>query len=245
LKRSPALPPQPSFDFSGFHRLIPSRFSSSGTILSELAESAETLLDIVLLDGATNDRILGEQQGLIGISPHELVYGIPNSAIVNASFTHTSESGARFSDHTRGAWYAADELDTSLAEVLYHKSRRLMEMVVPDLPQERPDKETSTYDDWLADFRCTFHELNPPEQFSDSLKPEPVPDCYRASQHFANFLLAMKSNGIVYPSVRRAGSVCLVCFRPALVYNPRRGKRLEIRLKANESGYEHRVRFVR
>jgi hypothetical protein len=31
---------------------------------------------LMLLDGATNDRIQGEQRWLIGISTYELVYGI-------------------------------------------------------------------------------------------------------------------------------------------------------------------------
>jgi hypothetical protein len=51
----------------------------------------------------------------------------------------------------------------------------------------------------------------------------------------------MKSNGVVYPSVRREGFQCLACFRPALVYHPRRAKRLEIAFKATVAGYEHRV----
>ena len=245
MKSSRITPPETRFDLAAFHRLIPSRFSDSGTVLEDLADSDKMLRDLVLLDGATNDRILGEQQGLIGISTYELVYGIPNAHIVNAAFTHASETGARFNDHTRGAWYAADELETSLAEVTYHKSRRLMEMVVPELPYRRPDKESSTYDDWLADFRGTFHELKPAAKFSDCLKPEPVPQCYHSSQLLARTLLEMKSNGLVYPSVRRERSRCLVCFRPALVYHPRRAKRLEIRFKAAATGYEHRVRPVR
>jgi hypothetical protein len=207
------------------------------------------LEDIILLDGATNDRIQGEQQGLIGISTYELVYGIPNAPIVNAAFTHTNEAGGRFNDHTRGAWYAAEELETSLAEVTYHKARRLAEMVVPELPGGRPDEEVSTFDDWLADFRSDFHELTPDKDFAECLQPEPVPQCYAASQRMARQLLEAQSNGLVYSSVRRArvrrkGFRCIVCFRPALVYRPRRGRRLEISFRATGTGYEHRVVVV-
>jgi RES domain-containing protein len=202
------------------------------------------LEDLILLDGATNDRIQGEQQGLIGISTYELVYGIPNSHIVNAAFTHTSDTGCRFNDSTRGAWYAAEELNTSLAEVTYHKARRLADIVVPELPGERPDLEVSTYDDWQADFRSLFHTLRPAGKFADCLQPEPVPQCYAASQQLARQLLELQSNGLVYPSVRRKGFRCLVCFRPALVYNPRRGKRLEIRFRFSHGEYEHDVRTL-
>ena len=234
------------FAFDAFHRLIPSRFSEMGTVLEDIADSERMLADMVLLDGATNDRIQGEQQGLAGISTYELVYGIPNAHVVNAAFTHTGEAGARFNDHTRGAWYAAGELETSLAEVTYHKARRLAEIVVPGLPWERPDEETATYDDWLADFRCSFHVLDPDiEFFADCLLPEPVPQCYAASQKVAQRLIEMQSNGLVYPSVRRAGARCVVCFRPALVYHQRQGARLEIRFQATRTGYKHRVRKMR
>jgi hypothetical protein len=230
------------FTLDGFHRLIPSRYSEAGTVLADIADGEEMLEDIILLDGATNDRIQGEQQGLIGISTYELVYGIPNAHIVNAAFTHTNEAGSRFNDHTRGAWYAAEELETSLAEVTYHKARRLAEIVAPGLPGDRPDEEVSTFDDWLADFRSQFHALEPAEDFPECLQPEPVPQCYAASQQMARRLLQTQSNGLVYHSVRRKGFRCIVCFRPALVYNPRRGKRLEITFRATSNGYKHRVR---
>ena len=215
------------------NRLLPSPYSHGGTVWAEVADNDDMLQDLILLESATNDRVQGEQNGLSGISTYELVYGIPNAHIVNAAFTHASEVGARFNDHTRGAWYAAEELETSLAEVTYHKARRLSEIVVPELPDARPDREASTYDDWLADFRAAFHVLSPP-----------VPQCYAASQQMAGQLLNQQSNGIIYPSVRRRGSQCLVCFRPALIYNPRRSTQLEISFTASKSGYQHAVRFV-
>lgn len=240
------IPPVQSFHWDNTHRLIPSLYSESGTVLEDIVDSEGMLQDVVLLDGATNDRIQGEQHGLIGISIHELIYGIPKAHIINAAFTHTNEAGCRFNDHTRGAWYAADELKTSLAEVTYHKARRLGEIVVPELPENRPDKDVSTYDDWQADFRSDFHVLDPPDRFAECLQPEPVPQCYAASQQMAKqLLLNEQSNGIVYPSVRREGSRCVACFRPALVYNPRRGQRLEITLTATASGYKHKSRIVR
>jgi len=224
------------------HRLIPSLYSRDETVLSEIAANDTMLEDIVLLDGVSNDRIQGEQRGLGGIGIHELVYGIPNAHIVNAAFTHSSAAGGRFNDSTRGAWYATDELNTSVAEVAYHKARRLAEIVVPELPGQRPDLEVTTYDDWLADFRAEFHVLRPRENFAGYLQAEPVPQCYARSQALANVLLNDASNGVVYESVRRPRHYCLVCFRPALVYDTRRGASLELTLRASASGYRPRVR---
>jgi RES domain-containing protein len=226
------------------HRLIPSQYSESGTVLEEIADDDKMLEQLILLDGATNDRIQGEQSGLSGISTYELVYGIPNDYIIRAAFLHTSESGGRFNDGTRGAWYAADKAETSLDEVSYHKARRLADIVVPELPGSVPDSETSTYDDWLADFHADFHMLEPSEQYAKYLLAEPVPQCYLQSQRLARDLIRRRSNGIIYPSVRRRSGTCLVCFRPALVYQPRRGRRYEIHFKWDGKRYRKTIRPV-
>jgi RES domain-containing protein len=236
------MPPCKHISKEGAHRLISSLYSERQTVLTDVVDDDAMLEDVILLDGASNDRLQAELHGLVGISPYELVYGILNSHIVNAAFTHTSDFGSRFNDSTRGAWYAAYELQTSITEVAYHKSKRLADMVVPELPGQRPDEETSTYDDWLADFRAEFHVLQSAKDYSEFLQAEPVPACYAGPQQFARELLTKKSNGLVYPSVRRRGRRSIVCFRPALVYNPRRDQRLEISFKASASGYEHHVR---
>ena len=236
-------PPTTFFSQEGTHRLIPSLYSRQETVLAEIADDEIMLADLVQLDGATNDRIQGERGALAGISPYELVYGIPNAHIINAAFTHSHAWGSRFNDSTRGAWYAALEFETSLAEVAYHKALRLAEIIVPGLPGERPDRDTSTYDDWLADFRAEMHTLEPAAEFADALLPEPVPACYAASQTLATRLLAEQSNGLLYPSVRRTGSLCAVCFRPALVYNPRWGVSIALTLTASDEGYDQTVRF--
>jgi RES domain-containing protein len=240
----PTTPPTLQFARNAMHRLIPSRYSEAGTVLADVVDNDAMLEDVILLDGATNDRIQAEHHGLSGITTYELVYGIPHAQIVNAAFTHANASGSRFNDETRGAWYAADELKTSLAEVTYHKARRLAEIVVPGLPGNRPDNEVSTYDDWLADFRSLFHVLEPAEEYAEYLQAEPVPQCYAPSQRLARRLLESGSNGLVYPSVRRPKHPCVVCFRPALVYNPRPVKRLEIQFTATRAGYRHQVRTV-
>ena len=227
------------------HRLIPARYSETGTVLEEVTDGEEMLRDAARLDAATNERVLGEVEGLSGISPFELVYGIPNAQIVRGSFLHPGPGGARFNDPTRGAWYAAEAVDTSIAEVVYHKKRRLAEMVTPGLAGERPDKETSSYDDWQADFRAAFHWLEPAADYAEFLKAEPVPQCYEVSQALARRLLEGQSNGVVYPSVRHTGGTCLACFRPALVYRPRQGTRYEIRLAATAEGYRATVRTIR
>jgi len=237
-------PPLRRLDRDGMHRLIPSRFSVGGTVLDDIADDDDMLEKLIRLDGATNDRIQGEQSGLVGISTYELVYGIPNDHIVRAAFLHPGPSGSRFNDSTRGAWYASDKLETSLAEVSFHKSRRLTDIVVLDSPSGVPESESSTYDDWLADFHADFRTLEPASDFADCLAPSPVPECYADSQKLAKSLLKAQSNGILYLSVRKRGGRCLACFRPALVYQPRRSKRYEISFHWERQRYHQQVHEV-
>jgi len=111
----------------GTHRLIPYRYSDRGKpILNLLAENDDDLLsDLTELEGATNDRLLGESGRLPGISSIELVSGFRLAHIVNASFTHAHPLGARFNSAGRGAWYAALRMQTAQNEVAFHRTAEL------------------------------------------------------------------------------------------------------------------------
>jgi len=231
-------PPSRECSFSDTHRLIPSKYSPEGTVLSRLSANDLELQSLIELDGATNTRLLGEEGLLPDISVHELLYGVAFSEIVNAAFTHAAPDGGRFNSSGRGAWYAGLEQETSIAEVAFHKIEQLREV-------GWKFEETSTYDDYLADFAANFHDLRgDSSRLRRYLKPSPIPKCYRDSQELALDLLMRGSNGIVYPSVRRDGGTCVVCFRPALVYHVRRAARLELRLDAASGVTSDRVREV-
>lgn len=197
----------------GTHRLIPSRYSGRDeNVLTRLADDPNDLNALFELEGATNDRLLGEAGLLPGITVRELVFGLPYSHIVNAAFTHANPSRSRFNGPERGAWYAAFARETSELEVAYHKKRELQEI-------NWQEKETFTYVDFLADFRVRFHDIRNDRSFGNCLDPS----SYGASQHLARELLEAESAGIVYPSVRHKRGTCIACFRPALVNNVRRG----------------------
>ena len=206
------LPPVPLFRQFDTHRLIPSLHLPGGdSALAALAGSDADLQAIFALDAATNDRLLAERQRLPGIGLEELVFAVPHAAVVNASFCHANPLGARFSGPDRGAWYAAAAIATSQAEVGFHKSVQMAEI--------NRFEESVTYDDYVADFSASFHDLRRARGFRACLDPQ----SYVESQKLAEQLLAAGSLGIVYPSVRHPGGTCLACFRPALVTNVRRG----------------------
>lgn len=192
------------------HRLVPSRFSDQ-SVLARLTEHLGDLRALFELDAATNARLVAETRGLTGIGPDELLAGVPYAHIVNAAFCHPHPDGSRFNGPDRGAWYAALAVETSQAEVAFHKQVQLDEI-------GWDAREVVTYDDYLADVSADLHDLRPDPRFAGCL----APDSYVASQRLAARLMDAASLGVVYPSVRHVGGTCLACFRPAIVSHVRR-----------------------
>jgi hypothetical protein len=204
------------------HRLIPAQFADGGaSVLTRLTDDQDVLNGIFELDNATNDRLWAESGLLPGIDARELVFGIPSYRIINATFCHPAPNGSRFNSPDRGAWYAGFEVETSQAEVAYHKQIWLQET-------RWDEEEIADYIDYLADFRAEFHDLRGPEvsvndgRAIDETAEWLSPNSYVASQTLAAQLLKSGSSGIVYPSVRRPEGTCIVCFRPVLVVNARK-----------------------
>jgi hypothetical protein len=112
------------------------------------------------------------------------------------------------------------DLKTARAEIAFHKAEELAEI-------NWTEPEAFTFDDYLADFRADFHDIRNDAAYADCLSPVD----YRSSQRLAATLLAAGSAGILYPSVQRRSGTCIVCFRPALVTNVRRGSRTTLRFR--------------
>lgn len=201
----------------GTHRLIPYRYSDRGRpILGLIAQGDDNLLsDLTELEGATNDRLLGESSKLPGIGVIELVSGFRLAHIVNATFTHANPFGGRFNGAGRGVWYAAFEMQTAQSEVAFHRSAELKEV-------GWKAEEVFTYIDYLADFRHEFHDLRGAADFAGCLDA----NSYASSQALGLQLLTSGSAGIVYPSVRQKRGICIACFRPPLVLNVREGSKV-------------------
>jgi RES domain-containing protein len=198
------------------HRLLPAKYSPhDDSVLTRIAEDEDLSL-VFELDNATNGRLLAEENRSPAISPHELVYHVPNYRVINAAFTHANPLGARFSSPERGAWYAAFELATAKAEVLFHKGVEFVEI-------DWKEREEIDYDDYLADFTADFHDLRA------SVDDQALnPNSYVHSQQLALELMEIGSLGIIYPSVRREGGTCLACFQPSVVANVRKTGRYRL-----------------
>jgi RES domain-containing protein len=198
------------------HRLIPQLYSDEPyAALENIAEGPEHLAAIAELERATDKQAYAENNLLPGIGTAELVFGLPHARIINAAFTHAARLGGRFNAPDRGAWYAGFEIETSQAEIAFHRTVYLAEVGFYH--------DAVTYVDYLADFSGSFHDLRTDSRFSVCLDP----DSYVESQELAQHLLKAGSLGTLFPSVRCAGGTCLACFRPAAVNNVRTGAHYE------------------
>lgn len=210
-------PPQSQVRQYDTYRLLPSRFADTqDSVLAPLADNASHLKDLFDLDNATNRRLAAEQGRCAGIGIDELVFGVANFRMINAAYSYPRPEGSRFNNGERGAWYCAFDLDTALAEIIFHKTVEYAEIDF--------FHDTVSYQALLADFSAVFHDLRDASGFEACLDPA----SYVASQKLAQRLLEAGSMGVVYPSVRQDDGINLACFRPALVGNVRRGMACEL-----------------
>lgn len=171
----------------------------------------ETLArDLAEIEGATSAR-LAAQQGAARLFPD----GRPHANFVNAAFAYFRPREAnRFNDAAHGAWYAARAPETGLAEVAYHLGRELQR--VNDF------RATVDYAELWASFAGAFVDLRGVQPAPPCLHPDTAIG-YPAGNLVAAQARAAGHEGIVYPSVRHGGGVCLVALWPHAVSSVAQG----------------------
>jgi hypothetical protein len=166
--------------------------------------------DLAEIEGATSARLRSERTQLETYS-----IGRPHAAFVNAAFTYFRPRELnRFNGPERGAWYAAFELQTSLAEVSFHIRR--------ELDRVGDYQATVDYAEMWASFAGAFVDLRGIEPRPVCLDPDPAVG-YPAGNALAAEAMAEGHNGIVYPSVRQSGGTCLVALWPHVVQSVAQG----------------------
>jgi hypothetical protein len=184
-------------------------------VLEPLVDSKEELADLAELEGATSTRLVGQSSGTAGINASEFVFGVPHAAFINASFAYAKPRDLnRFNGPSRGAWYAALDVDTSLREVIFHMTEAL---------EAAGDFNAIVdYCEMFASFAGEFLDLRGTDPASPYLHPDKNIG-YPAGNALANAVRAGGFNGIVYPSVRHPGGTCLVALWPHAVQSVAQG----------------------
>jgi hypothetical protein len=170
------------------------------------------------LEQVTNPRVRDEVGEIALVPPDERVSG-PGASYVMASFTHLNPRGSRFSDGSFGVYYAASELETAIAETIFH----FEEFARDSRDPMRTEDMRVLVGGVAAEFENVAALAEP--RRSQVLAPSP----YAISQTYARDLRVAGANGVVYPSVRRARGECIGAFRPRAVGLPRQERHLKYR----------------
>ena len=166
------------------------------------------------LETLTNPRLRNEAGNIQLVPPEDLVSG-PGASVVMAAFTHLNANGSRFSDGTYGVFYAANTLETAVAETRHHRERFMRATA-----QLRMELDMRVYQ---VDLEGELHDLRGQRDTQPDIYH---PDNYAAGQQLGRTLRKAGSNGIAYDSVRRIGGECAAVFRPPLLSNVRQDRRL-------------------
>jgi len=180
----------------------------------------ENLDDLAEIEGATSGRLQAQQFGGESIDPREFIVGIPHAHFINAAFAYPRPGELnRFNGPGRGAWYAALDVRTAIAEVSFHIARELERVSDYNAIVE--------YAEMFASFAGEFVDLRSAIPQPPCLDPDPAVG-YPAGNALAELARGQGHNGIIYPSVRDPDGTCLVALFPHAVQSVAQGDVIRI-----------------
>ncbi len=182
------------------------RCSDGSSAPDEIAALAE-------IEGATSQRLVAESRGAEGLSRDELVHGAPFANFINAAFAYSKPKEPNRFNAARGAWYAALDVETCLREVAFH--------MADFLAKSGEYKGVVEYAELFASMAGEFVDLRLAPAHP-CLDPDPAVG-YPIGNAIADAARAQGLNGVIYPSVRRAGGVCIAALTPHAVQSVAQG----------------------
>jgi hypothetical protein len=212
-------------------RIIASRYPPIH-LFERVSENPAVWDALIALESATNPR-LRDEIGEISMVPPERRISGPNASWVMASFTHINPRGSRFSYGTWGVYYAANRIETAIAETVYHFGQFAGDARDPP---RREDMRVQ-----VAAIANMFHDVETLPRAKRAAVLDP--DSYDASRALARTLREAGSNGLSYPSVRDADGRCIAAFWPDVVGIPIQERHLQYEWDGEKVGryfdYEH------
>ncbi|TAJ70869.1 MAG: RES domain-containing protein [Phenylobacterium sp.] len=168
----------------------------------------DDLAALAEIEGATSARLMAQDHGLESVGVGELVFGVPHARFINAAFAYSRPRELnRFNGPGRGAWYAALDVETCLAEVAFH--------MADFLGRTGEYRAVVEYVELHASLAGEFLDLREAADHA-CLRPDPAA-AYPAGNALAEAVRARGLNGIIYPSVRHAGGTCVAALWPHAV----------------------------
>ncbi len=183
-------------------------------VLTPLVDDEDELTALTEIEGATSARLTAQERGISGLRANELVYDVPHAHFINASFAYARPRQLnRFNGPNRGAWYAALDVATCLAEVGFHLTSALADAGDFNATVEYAEMFASMAGDFI-DLRAVPQHPALAADFATA---------YPLGNALADEARAAGLNGVIYPAVRHPGGTCIAALRPAAVQSVRQG----------------------
>jgi hypothetical protein len=207
---------QTAVSWNPCHRIIASEYA--GVNLFDRIADASELDDLKEIADLTNPYVQSQAGQIELVKPEDRVYGL-GSGLIMAAFAWPGRP-SRFSDGSRGTYYAADSEETAIAETQYHDS-----IFLAGSPPTVVEKTLlhAVLDATLVDIRPGC--------------PSPAgvydPHRYEAGQALGKLVRLLDGHGIIYDSVRRPKAECVAIFRPTALRNAQPSRTLECQWDGN------------
>jgi len=184
-------------------------------LFEDIADPADWPL-LLSAEQKTNPRLM-ETIGNLDLIPPARRVGGDGASYLMAPFTHVSaDRPTRFGTGAFGVLYIGDSFETALAETIHHHERFMQRT-------HEPAGWTSQFRELVLDASLTAHDLTDAAACAEALDPAD----YREARRIGAALRAAGSDGVLYPSVRRPGGLCLGLFYPDLASSPVQGRHLD------------------
>jgi hypothetical protein len=173
--------------------------------------------ELLELESLTNPSAKASVGNIYLIPVQDRISGPGAGRILPAfTFLDPNPPGSRFSNSQFGAYYAAKEFITAMAEAKFRQEQFM---------QESGIKSHQGLDQLiiLANIAGDFHDIR---GLQNGLTDIYDLNDYNHSQAFATRLRQQGSYGIVYSSVRQQSGECIAVFRPPVITKARQGERI-------------------
>jgi hypothetical protein len=197
--------PQVTFFNQIAYRLIPSKYPPK-SLFDDVANHEEFEI-LFAIQELTNPRIRNEVGNLNRVPAHERPYGIRGCNYALGPFVHLNPAGSRFSSGDFGVYYAAEDVQTAIAETRHHQQNYFSGIVGLKYDRLTMRCLKTQFTASLRDIRGEYFKEH--ECYNK--------DNYSVSQQLGAFLKNNNDAGLTYNSVRLAAKTCYALFSPSVI----------------------------
>ncbi len=186
-------------------RLIPSKYPPK-SLFDDVANHEEFEI-LFAIQELTNPRIRNEVGNLNRVPAEERPYGIRGCNYALGPFVHLNPAGSRFSNGDFGVYYAAEDVQTAIAETRHHQQNYFSGIVGLKFDRLSMRCLKTQFSATLRDIRGEIFKGH--EYYNK--------DNYSVSQQLGVAIKDNNESGIAYISVRLSDKSCYALFSPSAI----------------------------